>query len=396
MYFFLLFGAFIAGDIIWWRNSDATLCRLPRPRLWRTLLGAFVGLQVGYMLFFLVLPTAARRSHAWMPTPVLALIYLWHLLILPLTGAGHGAASLLGFVWRLKKRLHSSPRPTARASQPSGPTRRQLLQTAAVAAPPLLACAGVGRALSQIQDFRIRAMTLDFPNLPPALDGLRIAQVSDIHVGKFSRGRLLKRIVDATNELRADLVLLTGDLIDLSLSDLPEGLDMVRKLDPRQGLVMIEGNHDLIESRGGFERAVKASGIPTLIDETLTIPVHGQPIQLLGVRWAGGGDEAQQSVRTIAKTLQPGAFPILLAHHPHCFDAAAAAGIPLTLSGHTHGGQLMLNERLGAGPTMFRYWSGLYQRGASQLMVSNGVGNWFPLRINARAEIVHITLRRQA
>jgi len=72
---------------------------------------------------------------------------------------------------------------------------------------------------------------------------------------------------------------------------------------------------------------------------------------------------------------QPGAFPILLAHHPHAFDTAAAAGIPLTLAGHTHGGQLMLNERLGAGPVMFRYWSGLYRKpDGNALFVSNGVG----------------------
>jgi predicted MPP superfamily phosphohydrolase len=90
------------------------------------------------------------------------------------------------------------------------------------------------------------------------------------------------------------------------------------------------------------------------------------------------------------------AFPILLAHHPHAFDAAAEAGLPLTLSGHTHGGQLMLNEQLGFGPAMFRYWAGLYERRESKLIVSNGVGNWFPLRVNAPAELIHVTLRRQS
>ena len=89
----------------------------------------------------------------------------------------------------------------------------------------------------------------------------------------------------------------------------------------------------------------------------------------------------------------PEAFTILLAHHPHAFDRAAAAGIPLTLSGHTHGGQLMLTRNIGAGPLLFKYWSGLYRKGPSALAVSNGVGNWFPLRINAPAEILHLTLR---
>jgi predicted MPP superfamily phosphohydrolase len=83
----------------------------------------------------------------------------------------------------------------------------------------------------------------------------------------------------------------------------------------------------------------------------------------------------------------------LLAHHPHSFDAAAAAGLPLTLSGHTHGGQIMLNEQLGAGSIRFRYVSGLYRKANSNLLVCNGIGNWFPIRINAPAEILHITLR---
>jgi predicted MPP superfamily phosphohydrolase len=90
----------------------------------------------------------------------------------------------------------------------------------------------------------------------------------------------------------------------------------------------------------------------------------------------------------------PEAFPILIAHHPHAFDPAAEAGIPLTLAGHTHGGQLHLSPGVGFGPLMFRYWSGLYRKADAALVVSNGVGNWFPLRVNAPAEIVHITLRR--
>jgi predicted MPP superfamily phosphohydrolase len=94
----------------------------------------------------------------------------------------------------------------------------------------------------------------------------------------------------------------------------------------------------------------------------------------------------------------PGAFPILLAHHPHAFDAAAVAGIPLTVSGHTHGGQLMLSESVGFGPLMYRYWSGLYRKPAhngASLVVSNGVGNWFPVRLRAPAEIIHLTMRSE-
>ena len=77
------------------------------------------------------------------------------------------------------------------------------------------------------------------------------------------------------------------------------------------------------------------------------------------------------------------------------FDAAARAGIPLTLGGHTHGGQIMLNSELGAGPLMYRYWSGLYRKPTGQAaVISNGAGNWFPLRTAAPAEILHLTLKR--
>jgi len=128
-------------------------------------------------------------------------------------------------------------------------------------------------------------------------------------------------------------------------------------------------------------------------------------VQLLGLRWGASGqavhsprarsDEAiADSMQVLLKQRRPEAFAVLLAHHPHAFDPAAEAGIPLTLAGHTHGGQLMATPHVGFGPWMFRYWSGLYARSASRLVVSNGVGNWFPLRVNAPAEIVHLTLHR--
>ena len=100
-----------------------------------------------------------------------------------------------------------------------------------------------------------------------------------------------------------------------------------------------------------------------------------------------------ESIQHLVTQRRSDAFPILLAHHPHAFDPAAAAGLPLVLSGHTHGGQLMLTKNIGVGPMRFRYWSGIYEKPASRLFVNNGVGNWFPLRINAPPEIVKLTLR---
>jgi hypothetical protein len=205
-------------------------------------------------------------------------------------------------------------------------------------------------------------------------------------------------MVKVVNELRADLILLTGDLINDALEDLSHGIDLVRSMEASFGVYLIEGNHDLIENAAEFEGRVRASGIPFLLDESTVISVRGAPVQLFGLSWTRASANRDQaiaaSVRHLLGEREVEAFPIFMAHHPHAFDAAAEASMPLTLSGHTHGGQLMWNERSGFGPALFRYWSGLYRRGESKLIVSNGVGNWFPLRINAPAEIVHLTLVR--
>jgi uncharacterized protein len=262
--------------------------------------------------------------------------------------------------------------------------------------PPLLTFSLTGVAMRQLNGFRVRRLQVPIRDLPPDLHGMTIAQVSDMHVGRFTNGRVLRDIVTATNDLKADLVLLTGDLINDALADLDHGLDLVRQMQGRFGRYLIEGNHDLIENGREFERRVRESGVPFLLDQSVVVNVRNTPIQLFGLSWTRVRDnrdaEISSAVQRLLAQSQPGTFPILLAHHPHAFDAAAAAGIPLTLSGHTHGGQLMLNERCGFGPAMFRYWSGLYQRQSSNLVVSNGVGNWFPLRVQAPAEIIHVTL----
>ena len=183
------------------------------------------------------------------------------------------------------------------------------------------------------------------------------------------------------------------------LADLSEGIALVKAMEGRYGLWMIEGNHDLLENGAEFERRVKAAGVPFLLNESAVANVRGHPVQLFGLRWVSGFAPRQCELvtagwlRELMKQRQPDAFPILLAHHPHAFDAAVEADLPLTLSGHTHGGQLMFDSQHGAGPAFFRYWSGLYTRGRGQMIVSNGIGNWFPIRINAPAEIVHVTLR---
>jgi predicted MPP superfamily phosphohydrolase len=390
----MLILGMLVGDLLWWAWAHFSL----QSRRTRIALAAFMSVQFGCLLWILIARALGDRSNELIPRFVLAALFLWHFIVLPAAVAVMLVCLSESALGALTTRRGARPVSVAcEAGEASPqPTRRDFLRSVAVAAPPVATVLATGASLSQLQDFRIRKLDIAWPNLPEALNGLTIAQVADIHVGRFTSGRVLGKIVDATNNLRADLVLLTGDLINHAISDLPAAIDMVKAMDARQGVFTCEGNHDLMESREGFEQGVKRAGVPLLVNESTMLSIRGQDVQLLGLRWGPGrrDEGVGLSMRQLMTQRVPGAFPILLAHHPHAFDPAAEAGIPLTLSGHTHGGQLMLTERTGFGPVMFRYWSGLYQQLDSRLVVSNGVGNWFPLRINAPAEIVHITLRR--
>lgn len=401
LFFWLIILAMLAFDALWWWWADRRLRVLRRARAWRTSLAVFMALQL--LCFLGIMVTRLLGYRALIPVSLVAGVYIWHLLVLPLATVallvGTGAWAAAGVVRRIGNMLGAwgTPHlPPTDLSNNTGPTRRQVLAAGLASVPPLFTVGAAGTSLTEIGQFRIRPMTVRIPNLPAALDGLTIAHLSDVHAGRFTGDAAMAHIVDRVNALNADLVLMTGDLIDHSLADLPAALEMMRALKSRHGLFLCEGNHDLIEDRYEFERRVRDAGLPLLLNESQLVTIRNQLVQIIGLKWGIPGQRRESGIQQNFSRIQPSqrtdVFPILLAHHPHAFDAAASARIPLTLAGHTHGGQFMLNEHLGAGSVMFKYWSGLYQQADSSLIVSNGVGNWFPLRINAPAEIVHVTL----
>jgi uncharacterized protein len=395
-FIFTIIGLMISLDVIWW----IVLARLTNQAIGRVVISIFM---VAMMLGLIAVIAARIYRGNWdrfIPKFAVSAIFIWHFI-------GLGLLSLIGIVLipillgqKIVRVTRNAPIKVERSAQPSDWNRREFLRFAGAMLPPVFTFSLTGIAMAQLNNIRVRRFVLPIAGLPKELDGTTIAQVSDMHVGRFTNGKVLQKMVGMVNEMRADLVLLTGDLINDALGDLDTGLELTRVLEARFGLAIIEGNHDLIENPAEFERRVRASGIPFLLDESSIVNVRGFPVQLLGLSWTRVHDRGRDaaiaaSVKKLLEQREAAAFPILLAHHPHAFDAAAEAGLPLTLSGHTHGGQLMLNEQLGFGPALFRYWSGLYERDQSKLIVSNGVGNWFPLRVNAPAEIVHLTLRRE-
>ena len=412
--FLLIITSLLVADLLWWREAARRLARIARGGAARLLLSLFMAGQIAYLLW-LLLGVAIEDLPDWKPIELPMAAFIWHVLLLP---AGC-AIFLAGAGWRRWKRQRA---PTVRSAlvprqHPDVISRRKFLSAAAVAAPPLVTVLATRKAVGQMGDFRIRHVDVFIPQLPTNLAGLTIAHVTDLHVGSFMPLELTPPMADATNELGCDLIAFTGDLIDASERRVERGIEFMRRLRPRYGMVMIEGNHDVVRNAGRFEQVVKDAGLPLLLDESMTFRVPGRatPVQFLGTTWGElkSGRELHrhgkerdywfreysnkardESVHRVAAMREPGAFPILLAHHPHAFDAAASAGLPLVLSGHTHGGQIMLTHNIGVGPLRFRYWSGLYRKPGSQMFISNGIGSWFPLRVNAPSEIVRITLRR--
>jgi predicted MPP superfamily phosphohydrolase len=374
-------------SLVWWWWADRRLRNMNAGR----------GLRIGLMLAVVLLLAAfvwvifARREIVMLavPAPLYALVLIWGLICLPFLGL----PSMLGWsFWKIGKTIfRKSPGVVDSGERPW--TRREWLKSAAVALPVMTTFGTGGVSLPLMTHFRIREITVTLRDLPPELDGLRIAHLTDTHVGKFTKGKVLDELVAATNRLKADLVLFTGDLIDNTIRDLPAAVKMLQGIE--QPLFVVEGNHDLFDDPAGFEQGLREGGIALLRNQAVTLEIRRVPVQILGMIWNRGESEMARNVNAMATLRDPAAFPILLAHHPHVFDRAAEQGFPLTLAGHTHGGQLMMSREIGAGPAMFRYWSGLYQRGRQALVVSNGAGNWFPLRVNSPAEIIHLTLRRE-
>jgi len=429
----LIFFSFVVADVVWWYAADRRLRKLRLALLWRGMLALLVLALAGYVLALRFYAWPLRSSQSPIPIAIHAFVYLWHFLVLPTALI---LLALGGLIRRTTKALWpgyeaaTSPPPVVSPSPPAtdaarmGPSadkpasatdpsqrrlkvgrevrpsrfsRRQALAIASATLPALAAGGVTIGALGTMNAMRVRRFTLTLPGIPARLDGATIAHVSDTHIGKFLHPERLPGLAQLINGLNADFVAFTGDLIDMALEDLPYGIDFLRSLTPRCGMAICEGNHDLMQNRGEFEDQMIEADLPIIIGQQRTLDYvspdgRHSPVQFLATPWNLTDETTFDAVNFLRPAVRDDAFPILLAHHPHSFDAVDSR-FPLVLSGHTHGGQIMLTPNFGPAQLRFRYISGLYQKPGANLIVNNGIGNWFPLRVNAPAEIIHITLK---
>jgi predicted MPP superfamily phosphohydrolase len=244
-------------------------------------------------------------------------------------------------------------------------------------------------------------LRVELPGLDPALDGLRIVHVSDLHIGNRLEGARLARMVERVNAEDGDLVVITGDIFDFDPAFVEDGVRELSALRARHGVYAILGNHDVYtgvdEIVAAFARL--APDVRLLRDESVRLPLPA-PLHLAGVEdpgreWAARGLKLGALERLAAERPDDGPT-VLLVHRPEALGQAARLGFPLVLAGHTHGGQLAL-------PTPRGEWNlarfvtpltrGVFRRADTTLYVNRGLGVGGPaLRFNCPREIATIEL----
>ena len=198
--------------------------------------------------------------------------------------------------------------------------------------------------------------------------------------------------VDLLAQARPDILACTGDVVDLDVAGSEPVFQALGALRAPLGRYFVLGNHDLLDSARRVLRLARSAGLRTLRSEAECVKGG---LRIGGIDWGRTLDENARGVRALVRHAH---LPhLLLAHNPKAFREAARQGIPLTLAGHTHGGQFALLPKLRMRPRAAesrRLLAGHYHEGESHLFVTTGVGGWFPLRVNCPAEVVVVTVRR--
>ncbi len=277
------------------------------------------------------------------------------------------------------------------------PARRAVLKIAvagAVAAP--VAALGFG-ALIERTRFFVKEIDLPVPGLHPDLAGLRIVQISDLHVSAFLSVADAARVVDMANELRADLAFVTGDIISSFGDPLEASIRELGRLRAPAGILGCHGNHEIYANCQGLAtRLGKAHGIEFLRDQAKELRFGNGILNVTGVDFQPSGTRARY-LRGAERHVIPGVTNLLLSHSPDVFPVAVAKGFDTILAGHTHGGQVtveILNQTVNLARVATPYVAGLYRIDKRSCYVTAGIGTiGLPVRLGAPPEITLLRLR---
>jgi predicted MPP superfamily phosphohydrolase len=276
-------------------------------------------------------------------------------------------------------------------------SRRRFLQMALLAAASMPFAISAYGAIAARSRKVIERVTVPITGLAPQLDGLTIVQMSDIHSGFFMNESRMREYVEIANGLDPDVMALTGDFVATKSEQVGPFIKAISGLKARHGVYGCLGNHDMFtDSVEVLESAFLEAGFELLRSRNKVIDIDGARLNVVGVDYIGM-DPDIQNLNDALRGIKLEGTTILLLHAPYHFPQAAKAGIHLTLSGHTHGGQIALTfGDLIITPARLStiFLAGLFKIGESHLYVNRGLGTTGPpIRIGAPPEITHITLK---
>jgi uncharacterized protein len=406
--FFLVFVCLFVASQIFWINLIGKLgSKLITNKTLRRCLGA-IGLAV-YIFLLAYNFLSARQVAATSLTLKIALLQA------PVQWWAFGSVAgfilalpfvLTNFLWggiqwlRQKTDHQADPNPSFSLA------RRKFLSNTAMAAGAVpLAAAGYGFLFGRVE-FEKSFVRLKLPRLPREFHGFRIAQLSDIHIGPFMPSSDIRHVVEMTNALKPDLVVLTGDYVTWDPDTQGAAVESLTGLEAPLGIYGCLGNHEILtHTQASITRLFAEQNVRILRYERAPIQVGNESLNLIGVdyethRHRGylGDHHVRQYLEGVDRLMMPGQVNILLSHNPNTFDRAAELGIDLSLAGHTHGGQISLDfisPDLSIARMMTPYVKGHFEKPGGQLYVNRGIGTIaVPIRFDAPPEITLFELVR--
>jgi uncharacterized protein len=356
--------------------------RLVRDPAWAAPWGRGLGIAIVVLALlvpvaFVAMRTLPRSVHA----PLAWVVYCWMGLVLylflltVLSDAGRGVAALAGLL-------------------PKDPERRQVLaRTLAGVVAGGAALLGVVGGVNVARGFDVKRVKIPIARLPRSASGYRIVQLTDVHIGPTIGRAFLESVVREANALDADMVVITGDLVDGTVDELRHLVEPLRDLRAhgRDGVFFVTGNHEYYSGADAWIAHLKTLGVRVLRNERVAIR---DAFDLAGVddhSARGALPGHGQDVAGALRGRDPSRAVVLLAHQPKAVGEARAHDVDLQLSGHVHGGQLVPFNWLARLDQPFVH--GLHRAGATWVYVSEGTGYWGPpMRVGTTAEVTHIEL----
>ncbi|CUS93105.1 hypothetical protein JGI3_02348 [Candidatus Kryptobacter tengchongensis] len=272
-------------------------------------------------------------------------------------------------------------------------SRRKFIQTALLG---ISAYAFAGSTLGTIarNDFKVEKVKIKIKNLPDELKELTIGLISDIHSGIFMNEEDMKPYFETLNSLKPDLILMPGDFITSNLEEIYPFINASKNLKAKYGIFATLGNHEFFTRQPQrIAKIIEENGVRVLRNEAEKVEINGKKFFIIGIDDLRYGADLDKATRY----LEPGDFKILLSHKPYDFPKFAQKGIQLTVSGHTHGGQIVFakidDTYIAPASLVSKFIAGHYKLGDFHLYVTRGIGVvGLPIRLNCPPEITYITL----